>query len=211
MQRAAQEDPQSEAPEPEKTNKRESSVGQRWLTAAIVMPIVLVFAWLGGWWSFAAVTLVVLLGAYELHMMLRHAGHHPIMPVTACLIMFFLVAAMFPPAQRLLILESGLSAALVISFLWLFFRKKLDGAFVDWALTLAIAVYLGWSMSFFLLLRGYEIGWPSTLNYRCPAMYRQAFGCSLVPGYRPGHCAWLCGRSGRPGGIAHQTPDACQG
>ncbi|HYU76643.1 MAG TPA: phosphatidate cytidylyltransferase [Ktedonobacteraceae bacterium] len=160
MQRAAQEDPQSEAPEPEKTNKRESSVGQRWLTAAIVMPIVLVFAWLGGWWSFAAVTLVVLLGAYELHMMLRHAGHHPIMPVTACLIMFFLVAAMFPPAQRLLILESGLSAALVISFLWLFFRKKLDGAFVDWALTLAIAVYLGWSMSFFLLLRGYEIGWP---------------------------------------------------
>jgi len=114
VQRAAQEDPQSEAPEPEKTNKGGSSVGQRWLTAAIVIPIVLAFAWLGGWWSFAAVTLVVLLGAYELHMMLRHAGHNPIMPVSACLILFFLVAAMFPPAQRLLILESGLSAALVI-------------------------------------------------------------------------------------------------
>jgi len=49
VQRAAQEDPQSEAPEPEKTSKQGSSVGQRWLTAAIVMPIVLAFAWLGGW------------------------------------------------------------------------------------------------------------------------------------------------------------------
>ena len=160
MQRAAQEDPQSEGPEPEKASRRLSPVGQRWLTAAIVVPIVLIFAWLGGWWAFAAVTLVVLLGAYELHMMMRHAGYHPIMPVSACLSILFLVAAMFPPAQHLLILESGLGAALLISFPWLFFRKKLDGAFVDWALTLAIAVYLGWSMSFLLLLRGFELGWP---------------------------------------------------
>ena len=160
MQRAAQEDPQSEGPEPEKASRRLSPVGQRWLTAAIVVPIVLIFAWLGGWWAFAAVTLVVLLGAYELHMMMRHAGYHPIMPISVGLILLFLVAAMFPPAQHLLILESGLGAALLISFPWLFFRKKLDGAFVDWALTLAIAVYLGWSMSFLLLLRGYELGWP---------------------------------------------------
>jgi len=160
VQRAKPEDPQPEAPQPEKANKGESSVGQRWLTAAIVMPIVLAFAWLGGWWSFAAVTLVVLLGAYELHMMMRHAGYHPIMPVSIGLIVLFLVAAMFPPPQRLLMLESGLGAALLVSFFWLFFRKKLDGAFIDWALTFAIAVYLGWSMSFFLLLRGYEIGWP---------------------------------------------------
>ncbi|MFL5655573.1 MAG: phosphatidate cytidylyltransferase [Ktedonobacteraceae bacterium] len=159
MPRAAQEDPQPGASQPEKADKRESSVSQRWLTAVIAMPIVLALAWLGGWWSFAGVTLVVLLGAYELHMMLLHAGYHPIMPISVGLIILFLVAAMFPP-QRLVILESGLSAALLISFLWLFFRKKLDGAFVDWALTLAIAVYLGWSMSFLLLLRGYEVGWP---------------------------------------------------
>ena len=159
MPRAAQEDPQPGASQQEKANKRESSISQRWLTAVIAMPIVLALAWLGGWWSFAGVTLVVLLGAYELHMMLLHAGYHPIMPISVGLIILFLVAVMFPP-QRLLILESGLSAALLISFLWLFFRKKLDGAFVDWALTLAIAVYLGWSMSFLLLLRGYEVGWP---------------------------------------------------
>ena len=160
MQRAAQEDPQSEALGPKKANRRSSSVGQRWLTAGVVIPIVLAFAWLGGWWSFAAVTLVVALGAYELHTMMRHAGFHPITPVSACLILFFLLAAMFPPAQRLLILEGGLSSALVISFLWLFFRKEAEGAFVDLALTLANPIYLGWSMSFFLLLRGYEIGWP---------------------------------------------------
>jgi phosphatidate cytidylyltransferase len=29
---------------------------------------------------------------------------------------------------------------------------------VDWALTLAIAIYLGWPLSFFPLLRGYDVG-----------------------------------------------------
>jgi phosphatidate cytidylyltransferase len=55
------------------------------------------------------------------------------------------------------LLEFDLAAAILISLPWLFLRKNLDGAMVDWALTLAISIYLGWSMSCFLLLRGYEM------------------------------------------------------
>lgn len=128
-------------------------MGLRWLTASISIPVVLAAAWFGGWWVFLLVTLVVVMGTYELHAMMLHSGHHPIIPISLALSVLFLLAAMFPQKQ-LVLLESGVGVALLVSFVWLFFRKHLDGAMVDWALTLAIAVYLGWPMSFLVQLRG---------------------------------------------------------
>ncbi len=119
----------------------------------------LVFVWFGGWWAFAATLVVVVLGIYEMHMMMYHTGYHPLIAVSLALSVLFLIAAMFPQA-RLLLLEIGLAGSLLVSFPWLFLRKKLDGAMVDWALTLAFPIYLGWPMSLFLLLRGSQVGWP---------------------------------------------------
>src|SRR6266487_701577 len=133
------------------------SVGQRVITSVIAIPIVLAFVWLGGWWGFAAVTIVVILGIYELHSMMLHEGYHPLMLISLALSILFLVAAMLPQ-QRLLLLELGLSIALLITFPLLFFRKKLEGAMVDWSLTLAIATYLGWPLSLLPLLRGFQVG-----------------------------------------------------
>jgi len=156
VQGATEEDLQSDAPK--KANRQwRISVGQRWLTAIIAIPVVLVLIWFGGWAAFAAALLIVLLGTFELQNMMLHAGHHPLSVVSIGLSVFFLVAAMFQ-TQRLLLLEIGLGAAVLVSLPWLFFRKKLEGALVDWALTLAFAIYLGWPMSFFLLLRGYQPG-----------------------------------------------------
>ena len=134
--------------------KRKSSVGQRWLTAAIAIPIVLVFVWFGGWFAFAATLLVVVLGTLELHNMLLHAGYRPLIGISFALSVVFLIASMFPQ-QRLFLLEIGLGGSLLLSFPLLFFREKLEGAMIDWALTLAISIYLGWPMSFITLLRGY--------------------------------------------------------
>ena len=134
--------------------KKKSSVGQRLLTAIVAIPIVLLFGWFGGWFAFAATLLVVVLGTLELHNMLLHAGYHPLIVISFALSILFLIAAMFPQ-QRLFLLEVGIGGALLISFPLLFFREKLDGAMVDWALTLAISIYLGWPMSMLLLLRGY--------------------------------------------------------
>ncbi len=152
MQSTPEHNPQPEAPE--KANRQWLvSVGLRWLTALIVIPVVLVLVWFGGWWDFIALLLVVVLATYELHNMLLKAGYQPLMPISLALSALFLVAAMFPQ-QRLLLLEAGLSAALLLSFFWLLFRKQRDGLIVDWSLTLASAIYLGWPLSFFLLLRG---------------------------------------------------------
>lgn len=138
------------------------SLGQRSLTALIGIPIVLVCAWLGGWWAFAACVLLVFMGAYELHRMMLHEGYHPLISISLLLSLLFLVAAMLPQLRSLL-LEAGLALALLITFPLLFFRKQLDGAMVDWSLTLAIAIYLGWPLSLIPLLRGFEIGFSDGL------------------------------------------------
>src|SRR6266704_3318454 len=112
VQYATGENPQPD-PGPARQAGRRSlgAIAQRWLTAIIAMPIVLAFALLGGWFAFAAVAVVVALGTYELHNMLYHAGYRPLIIISMALNLLFLVAAMFPQ-QRLLLLESGLSAAL---------------------------------------------------------------------------------------------------
>lgn len=133
------------------------SVGLRAITALVGIPIVLAVLWLGGWWAFATAALVTVLAIYELHTMMLHEGYHPVILVSLALSALFLVAAMLPQ-QRLLLLEIGVSVALLVSFPILFVRKKLEGAMVDWSLTMAIALYLGWPMSFLLLLRGYQTG-----------------------------------------------------
>ncbi|HEV2661731.1 MAG TPA: phosphatidate cytidylyltransferase [Ktedonobacteraceae bacterium] len=154
MQGASEQNIQSGMPEPEKVKKQGQSVGQRWLTAAIAMPVVLVFVWFGGWLAFVALALVVLLGTVELHNMFLHVGYRPLVWISFVLSIVFLIAAMFP-SYRLSIIEISLGVSLLVSFSWLFFRKRLDGAMVDWALTMAISLYLGWPTSFMLLLRGY--------------------------------------------------------
>lgn len=156
MQPASQQEVQ-----PSVTEKAEKqwyrSVGQRTFTAIVGIPIVLGCAWFGGWAAFAASALIVVLAAYELHEMMLHEGFHPLISLSLVLSLLFLVAAMFPQ-QRPLLLELGLAIALLVTFPFLFFRKKLEGAMVDWSLTLAIAIYLGWPMSLFPLLRGYQVG-----------------------------------------------------
>jgi phosphatidate cytidylyltransferase len=133
------------------------SVGQRTITSVIGIPVVLALVWFGGWWAFAGVTIVAVLGAYELHNMMLHEGYHPMILISLALSLLFLVAAMVPQ-QRPLFLEIGLGVALLVTFPLLFFRKKLEGAMVDWSLTLAIAIYLGWPLSLFPILRGYQVG-----------------------------------------------------
>ena len=160
LQGASEQNLESGTPEPEKVNKQTQSVGQRWLTAAVAIPIVLVFAWFGGWLAFAALVLVVVLGTLELYNMLLHVGYHPLIWISFGLSLLFLLSAMFPLYQ-LAIIEISLGVSLLISFSWLFFRRQLDGAMVDWALTMAISLYLGWPISFMLILRGYA---PATFQ-----------------------------------------------
>lgn len=133
------------------------SVGLRLITAFVGMPIVLGVAWLGGWWACAVAALIAILAIAELHLMMVHEGYRPLVLVSCALSLLFMVAAMLP-RQRVTLLEIGISVALLASFPFLFFRKKLEGAMLDWSLTLAIGFYVGWPMSLLLVLRGSQVG-----------------------------------------------------
>lgn len=133
------------------------SVGLRAVTAFVGMPIVLGVAWLGGWWAFVVAALIALLAISELHSMMVHEGYHPLVLVSCALSLLFMLAAMLP-GQRVPMVEIGISVALLASFPFLFFRKKLEGAMLDWSLTLAIAFYVGWPLSLILVLRGFQVG-----------------------------------------------------
>jgi phosphatidate cytidylyltransferase len=157
LQGASEQERESGMPEPENVKKPGQSVGQRWLTASIAMPIVLVFVWFGGWFAFTAIVLVVVLGMFEFRSMMLHADYHPVIWISFALSVLLLVSAMLPK-YSLLIIEISVGSALLISFLSVLCRKQLHGAMVDWALTLAISIYLGWPMSCLLFLRGYGSG-----------------------------------------------------
>lgn len=156
MQGANKQNNEAGVSEPAKQNMRKSSVGQRWLTALVAIPIILAFGWFGGWAACVATLLIVVIVSFELHCMLIHAGYRPLTAVSLGLSILILIVAMLPPAMHLLVLEIGVGVALLISFPWLFLRKKLDGVLVDWALTLTIPLYLGWPMSLVILIRGYD-------------------------------------------------------
>jgi len=154
VQSATEENPKPDANAPEKAQRQWwNSLGLRGVTAGVLIPIILLVIWFGGWWTFAGVLLAVLVGTSELYSMMLKSGYRPVIVLSLGLSVLFLVAAMLPQ-QRLLLLEIGLGAAVLVSLPWLFFRKKLDGALIDWALTLSFSIYLGWPMSFFPLLRG---------------------------------------------------------
>lgn len=198
MRKVSEQDKQIKAPE--KADRQWfRSVGLRLITALVGIPIVLGLLWLGGWWSFAGATLVTGLCIYELCTMVRHQGHRPVVLVSVALSLLFLVSAMLPPPVRLPTLEIGISLALLVSFPVLFFRKKYDGALLDWSLTIAIAVYLGWPMSLLLVLRGYQVGLVDGLWWLF-ALFGGIWGCDtgaffaghffgrhkLAPGISPG-------------------------
>src|SRR5438270_8881621 len=129
VQPATKQNLEPDAPEPEKSNRRQGAVAQRIITSIVAIPIVLVFVWFGGWWAFAASALLVVLGINELHTMMIHEGYRPLIVISLVLSLLFLLGPMFPQ-QRLILLEIGLVIALLVSFPLLFFCKRLDGAMV---------------------------------------------------------------------------------
>ncbi len=151
--------PPVETPDPNAANRQWwRSLLLRVLTAIVGIPIILVLLWFGGWVLFAGLVLIIGLASYELHRMLTGEGMHPLSLFSLALSLVFLVAAILP-AWRTPLVEGGISIILLLTFTWLIvIRKTLDGSLVDWALTMAVPFYIGWPLSFFLRLRGSQIG-----------------------------------------------------
>jgi len=133
------------------------SLAQRVLTAVVVIPLVMLVVWFGGWWAFVAVALITIVSLFEVERMLTAEGFRPLIGLSFLLAFAFLLGAMFP-SWHVRLLEGGLSAIIIATFVWLLLRRDQRGAIADWALTITVPVYIGWPLSFLLLLRGSQPG-----------------------------------------------------
>jgi phosphatidate cytidylyltransferase len=141
-----------------------AALGQRAASALVLIPIVIALVFFGGWVAFAGALLALVLAAYELHTMFRQRGWRPVSLLSLGMGVVFLVAARLlvlrhPYPQVLMLLGVGISGLIVLTFAWIILtRHDNQAGLTDLTLTIASAVYLGWPLAAFLLLRGDTLG-----------------------------------------------------
>lgn len=136
-----------------------ASLQKRLLSAAVLIPIAVALVWFGGWVAFAGALAAMTLCMLELRAMCATRRWYPLIVISIALSADFLVAALLPEV-RLALLGLGISVLIMGSFTWLMVtRPTIDRTIIDWALTLALALYIGWPMALFLLLRGTTYGY----------------------------------------------------
>jgi phosphatidate cytidylyltransferase len=136
----------------------------RVLSALVIGPVVGLGVWAGGWAFFALMLAVAGVAGYEFSRMMRHAGHCPLTPAVLAIIALFFLDAAFPGRA---IAHHGLVWIVILSISWQIIRYR-QGATptVDWALTIAGGLYVGWLLSHFVALRSL----PDGLAWTCMAL-----------------------------------------
>jgi phosphatidate cytidylyltransferase len=122
----------------------------RVLSAAVLIPLVAVVTYAGGWVLAGVLLIVALLAAYELFRLMEEAGFRPSLPASGLVMAALLAAARFPGSN---LLGLVLAASVMITLTWQLLRPPKGQPVQSWALTLGAALWLGWLLSHFSLLR----------------------------------------------------------
>ncbi len=123
---------------------------QRVISACILIPIVIAAAIVGGYWFLALVGIFAIMAGYEYVHMFQKAGYHPHLIWNLLLIAVLLLDASFPAWQIAL---PAIALLLILSLSWQLFQTNTKTPTVDWALTIAGALYIGWTAAFAIRLR----------------------------------------------------------
>jgi len=123
---------------------------QRLLSAAILVPLVAGVTYAGGLWFFVAIVFAASVAGCEFFHMMRLRGYKPSSFWGLALIWLLLADARYPAWQ---LAKPALTGVIVLSLSWQLFKKDTATPTVDWALTVAGALYLGWMASHFISLR----------------------------------------------------------
>jgi len=131
------------------------------LAALVLILLFLGALILGGWVYFGLIALALGLAALEFAALMARAGFHPNTPLALALIALLLLDAELATPG---VLRIGLTLAVLAGLAWhlIAYERGLTQTPVsDWALTLAIGLYLGWTGAHFLLLREQAggLGW----------------------------------------------------
>lgn len=124
---------------------------QRVVTAAIVIPIVVSLIWFGDPWFSFFIAAVVLLGTFEFYRVSGNLDRRQ--PLVYLGLLWALALALSPHYKNTSVLPIVITAATVISLVWLLFRAPQEDAFRNWAWVVAGVLYVGWLLGYWLNLR----------------------------------------------------------
>jgi len=133
------------------------SLKKRLLTALLAIPLAIAAVWFDQPLPWFTVLAAVwgLLAVYEFYKLVAAAR---VPPLTYFGCIWTLLFIIHPHIEYDLTLPLLLSSAVVISLIWLLWRRPRETAFLSWAWTIAGILYLGWLLSHLVALRGLDDG-----------------------------------------------------
>ncbi len=131
---------------------------QRVLSAVVFLPIIFVAIWFGAPWFSLLVAVAALLGVVEFYAMFTQERWRPLTFFGTLWTLFFISNAHYAysygsETTQVLVTSALVSSAVVLSLLLaLFWRSRGEGTFVSWSWSLAGIFYMGWLLSYWILL-----------------------------------------------------------
>lgn len=135
------------------SQKQRSSLGQRVLSAVVLLPLVVLLVWWSPWAVAVTVAAVACVAVAELYDAFAHGGFRPRYAVGFGMVVGLVAAAALRPYIGFDLLGPVLMLAVIGSFLVEMARHNRETVLPSWALTLAGALYIGWLFSHIILVR----------------------------------------------------------
>lgn len=151
----------------------------RLITAAIGLPLLIAAVWFGAPWFTILVAAMAALGSFEFYRMSNNLGLQPLHIFGA---IWTVVLVIGQHCKYSLTIPLLVTLGIVIPAVWMLFRRSREKAFVEWALTIAGILYIGWMMSWWVGLRNLELG-------------REWVFFGLFATFANDTCAFFCGRT----------------
>jgi phosphatidate cytidylyltransferase len=123
---------------------------QRVITAAIVIPLIILAIWFGAPWLSLLIAAATLASTFEFYHM---ADLNKREPLAYFGLLWALALVLSPHYRNTHMLPIAMTAAMVISLVWLLCRSPRERAFHNWAWIVAGVLYVGWMLSYWLNLR----------------------------------------------------------
>jgi len=131
---------------------------QRVLSAVVFVPILFASIWFGNPWFSIVVAIAALLGVFEFYSMVSRRGWQPLTFFGTLWTLFFIFNAYYTPKyasdNTYIFVTSGLIVlAIALPLVWvLFLRPSGEKAMVSWAASAAGILYMGWLLSYWVLI-----------------------------------------------------------
>jgi phosphatidate cytidylyltransferase len=135
--------------------KKRSEFFVRLASTAVVLPIVLVSLWAGGWWWTGLLVVLIGIGTWEFVRLLQKLGYRPSFPFAVLLVCTILVSAQF---ENPALLQPILAAIVVLSLAWHVLTDRTETQLENWLLPLGGALYIGWTSGHMVSLRTFPRG-----------------------------------------------------